>query len=268
MSMVRSSTIRQQHPLVRPRPAVAFGLLGISLAGVGVMLWGLDHEHIDVLVVGWVLSYLGGLLTIWIYWPEISKLTQPTNIARDVWSETIVAIVIIIVALALPPYLNSWREHSAVLSVDHENIVLSPDYRLYQNIDFRNTGELDAIGFNKGCFYWPIERKLTSSEERDGIKSAKGEITIIDISGFPNHITPGMPTRTTCSYDLGKERRDAILAGRMYLYSFLVVEYIDSKMTYGKKRSFMRCEYYNGSGAFNIAVHCNQFLGTYDISTN
>jgi hypothetical protein len=48
--------------MLRPRPPVAFGLFSISLGGIGVMLWGIDHNHYAVVIVGGLLSMLGAVL--------------------------------------------------------------------------------------------------------------------------------------------------------------------------------------------------------------
>jgi hypothetical protein len=187
------------HPMVRPRPPVVFGLFSISLGGLGLMLWGLDHDYWSTLIGG-ALSLLGGGLTIWIYWSELSKLRHPGLIERDSISEVTVACVFIICSFLLPPYLYSLRERSAMLSIVHSNIVISPDYVFAENIDFKNTGELAAFAFNKGCYHSLSDKQLTDAEEKERIKKAYAKMEIVDITGFPAKLEPGGATRTSCFF--------------------------------------------------------------------
>src|SRR5580693_9385373 len=105
------------HPMARPRPSVMVGLFGISLCGVGVMLWALDHDQWIVLLVGWGLSLMGGGLTAWVYSKEIRKLRHPSQIDRAARSETVVACAVIAVAFLLPPYLVSLRDKAGVFAL-------------------------------------------------------------------------------------------------------------------------------------------------------
>jgi hypothetical protein len=251
------------HPMARPRPAVMVGLLGISLCGVGVMLWGLDHDQWGVLIVGWALSVAGGALTTWVYWTEISKLRHPRQIERGTRAETVVACAVIAVAFLLPPYLASLRDKESFLVVEHSNIVITPDYMIVENIDFRNKGELAAISFNKGCYRQTSQTLLTDAEEREGMKRASREMDQVDVSGFPPHIEPGSPFRESCFFPSNQTEYERIKNG-LYFYSFLYSEYLDEKLQYGTKHVFLECHFYKGR--FTIADNCRNYRGTYLVS--
>jgi hypothetical protein len=249
--------------MARLRPPVVFGLFSISLGGLGLMLWGRDHDY-WTLLIGGGLSFLGGGLTAWIYWNELSKLRHPTLIDRDSISEVAVACAFIACSFFLPPYLCSSRDKSAMLAIAHGNIVISPEYLFAENIDFTNTGELAAFGFNKGCYNWLSSKQLTDAEEKEGIKKAYAKMDKIDISGFPAKLEPKAPMRTSCFFQSNKDEYDSVKSGKLYLYTFLYSEYLDSRLSYGKKHVFLQCEYYKGR--FVISDHCRNYRGTYLIS--
>jgi hypothetical protein len=175
---------RTQHPMLRPRPPVAFGLFAISLAGIGVMLWGIDRHQTSALIIGWTLAWLGALLTSWIYWPEIKKLHRFSTLGRQERPETVVAISIILIAVLLPPYFSSLRERASMLDVVDDIIVIDPEHNepFAENIDLQNNGDIPVKWFNKGCFYWPSNSILPRDYEDAGVKKAKDNMDRLDIT--------------------------------------------------------------------------------------
>lgn len=249
------------HPLARPRPPVAIGLYGISLGGIGLMLWALDHDQWFLLVIGMIISFLGGGLTAWIYWKELSRLRRPLLIERAVWAEIVVAIVIVVCAFLLPPYLFSLREKGSYLTIEHDNIIITREYEIAENFDFRNTGELAAFGFNKGCYHLPSTHLLSADEEKRGMQLAYRAMDKQDITGFPAKVEPGAPFRTTCFYHSSPHEYELVRKGDVYFYTFFYSEYLDDKLQRDKKRLFLQCEYYKGR--FEIADNCRSYRGTY-----
>jgi hypothetical protein len=52
-----------------------------------------------------------------------------------------------------------------------------------------------------------------------------------------------------------------IRGGKIYLYSFIYMEYVDAALSYGQNRIRERCEYFKGR--FNIADWCHGHRGQY-----
>jgi hypothetical protein len=251
------------NPMVRPRPPVAFGLFSISLGGIGLMTWGLDQNHGGVLFVGWALAFLGGGLTTWIYWEEISKLCHPSRIERAARGETVVASVIIMCAFLLPPYIYSLRASAAKLTLESTNAYISPDILIVENFDFRNGGDLAAIGFNRGCYHQTSDKLLTLDEEKKGMNLAYRNMNRIEVSGFPHHLESNYPMRTSCTFQSNQSEYEAIKTGHIYLYMYLYSEYYDEKLPSGMKHIFLECHFFKGR--FDIRDACNGFKGTYTV---
>jgi hypothetical protein len=225
------------------------------------MTWGLDQGHWTICFIGWGLAILGGGLTTWIYWEEISKLRHPTKIEKAARAETIVACVIILCAFLLPPYIYSLRERGAYLALEDTNAAILPDYTIGENFDLRNKGNLAAVGFNRGCYRRTADKLLTEAEEKEGMNLAYRNMNRIEISGFPNRIEPSSPIRASCTFPSNQTEYDAIKSGHLALYMFLYSEYYDKKLPNGLKRVFLQCHYYKGR--FNIREQCHGLDGTY-----
>jgi hypothetical protein len=251
--------------MVRPRPTVVIGLFSLSLGGIGLMIWGIDHEYWGVILVGGGLSVLGGFLTGSIYWPELSKILEFRKEDRGTQAEILVAIVMIVVSVALPPFLYSYREQAASIQIIDENTYVnagSPQESFAENYDIQNQGSLDAVSANRGCYFQPSYRILTAAEEDEGVKKAQQNITPAIVTGIPARFAPKEKWRVTCHYNLSRQEYDDVKDKRQYLYSFMVIEYIDDKLTYGKKRVLERCGFMYGR--FNVVDHCvNRHHGTY-----
>ena len=241
-----SKTRPQLHPMVHPRPPVAFGLFGVSLAGVGVMLWGIDHEHISVVIIGWTLATLTAALTVSIYYPEIKQLRNFRTLRRDVKSEVIVALFIISVSVALPPYLFSLRDRSSRIEYLNDVIVTNfdSDNPFYINTPLQNVGEVSALTVQKSFKFVPSDHILTKQEEDDIMNNVKENMSVNDISGIADETYPHQIVISSSSKNMSRDEYKKIIKGDEKLYFFVYLIYVDKKIKYGDLRVSEKCEYY------------------------
>jgi hypothetical protein len=242
----RQSARQSRHPMVAPRPTAAFGLFAVSLAGSALMLWGIDRLIFSVILVGWGISFVAGILIIWIYLGDIRQINTIRTWPKGIRAELSVAAALICIDLFLPPFLYSLIQREAKVDIIRSVVVLNhaPDNPFFVNDFLVNTGDLAALGLRRSFKFIPENHLLTVDEENDIMNEVIKKTGPFDISGMSDQLQPNVATVPSFPYPLTQKELNNIISGMEYLYLFVYFEYSDITLSYGYARITEGCQYF------------------------